>query len=125
MHRSRVWGVIIDCDDLTAGVDFWTRALGVAVQNEEDPYVSLQPTSAGLRIALQRVPEEKLAKSRLHLDIETDNVEAEVKRLTTFGARAQAQIGSHWTMVDPCGNEFCVVPIQSNDFPAAANTWGT
>ncbi len=124
MHRSRVWGVIIDCDDLSAGVDFWTRALGVAVRHEEDPYVGLEPTQAGLRIALQRVPEEKLAKTRLHLDIETDNVDAEVERLTALGARARVQKEGHWTMLDPCGNEFCVVPIQSNDFAASAHPWG-
>jgi hypothetical protein len=123
MHRSRVWGVIIDCDDLTAGVEFWSHALGVAVHSKEEPYVSLEPTSAGLRIALQHVPEGSLAKTRLHLDIETDNVEAEVERLTTLGARAQAQIGSHWIMVDPCENEFCVVPIQSDDFPASSHSW--
>jgi Glyoxalase-like domain len=69
MHRSRVWGVIIDCNDLTAGVQFWTQALGVGIQSEEDPYVNLEPTAAGLRVGLQRVLEGKVAKSCLHLDI--------------------------------------------------------
>jgi predicted enzyme related to lactoylglutathione lyase len=123
MHRSRVWGVIIDCEDLTAGLQFWAQALGVGVQSEEDPFVNLEPTAAGLRIGLQRVPEVKAAKTRLHFDIETDNVEAEVKRLARLGAQPQTQMGNWWIMEDPRGNEFCVVPIQSDDFPASTHSW--
>lgn len=123
MHRSRVWGIIIDCDDLTAGVQFWARALGVGVQSEEEPYVNLEPTPGGLRVGLQQVPEGKVAKTRLHLDIETDNVDAEVERLAALGARVQGRMGSWCIMEDRCGNEFCVVPIQSDDFPASTHAW--
>ncbi len=126
MHRTRVWGMVIDCDDIDAGVRFWSGALGIAARPNDDPndpYVALAEPVGGLRLLLQRVPEPKASKSRLHLDIETDDVEAETRRLEGLGARRQALVEKWWIMEDPCGNEFCVVPIQSDDFPTATRTW--
>jgi predicted enzyme related to lactoylglutathione lyase len=123
MHRSRLWGAVIDCQDLEAGVAFWSAALGVGVKNRNDPYVSLQPTPAGHRLVLQMVPESKTAKTRVHLDIETDDVEAEAQRLEALGARRREMIEGWWVMEDPCGNEFCVVPVQAEDFPKHTRAW--
>jgi hypothetical protein len=75
--------------------------------------------AGGLDLALQRVHDA----SRVHLDIETDNVEAEVQRLEKLGARRKASIQTWWVMEDPCGHLFCVVPAHSDAFAAPAQVW--
>ena len=123
MHRSWLGAIIIDCDDLDRGVAFWSGALGAGIGHREDPYVVLDARPGGLSIGLQRVPEPKTAKSRVHLDMQSDDVEAEVARLEALGARRQARAESWWVMEDPCGNEFCVISGRREDAPEGARTW--
>lgn len=118
-HQSRVGSIGIDCDDLAAGVAFWSAALGLEPAAEDGGYVDLRGDVGGLRVFLQRVPEPKSAKSRIHLDIETDDVEAEVARLVALGARR----GGAPVLYDPCGNEFCVIEPETPGFPERAMTW--
>jgi hypothetical protein len=124
MHRSRLCAIMIDCsaDTMDAGVAFWQQALGGTVRRSEDatsPYVALENGTSGLQLGLQRVHDT----SRIHLDIETDNVEAEVQRLEALGARRKAQIDAWWVLEAPSGHLFCVVPAQSNAFPAQTPVW--
>src|SRR5262249_30418631 len=83
------------------------------------PYVTLEGGAGGLQLYLQEVHDA----SRIHLDIETDNVEAEVQRLEQLGARRKASIQTWWVMEDPCGHLFCVVPEHSEAFAAQAHVW--
>ena len=128
MHRTRIGSLVIDCHDMVAGFDFWKAALD-AKEIEGDPrseysYVSLGHVVGGLRLLLQRVPEQKTAKSRLHLDIETDDVDAEVARLTSLGATVSERPGDgDAVMLDPNGNEFCVINPETPGFPAGTITW--
>ncbi len=72
MHRSRLGSVIIDCEDLEACVRFWSGALGVEPERDPEDGVYVGLTAPGGRhIFLQRVPERKTAKTRMHIDIET------------------------------------------------------
>lgn len=124
MHRSKLCTIMVDCNAATwdAAVTFWGAALGRRILRSDDPtdpYVTLEGGAGGLRFELQRVQDT----SRIHLDIETDNVEAEVLRLEALGARRHAQIESWWVMHDPAGHLFCVVPPQSPDFVSQAQTW--
>jgi hypothetical protein len=123
MHRSRLQTVVVDCDDIEVGRQFWTQALGAGVRGSDDTYVLLEPVCGELRFLLQRVPEPKTAKSRVHLDIESDNLDAEVTRLEALGARRVGFVEHWWVMLDPCGNEFCVVPARSEWFEKSARTW--
>ncbi len=124
MHRSRLQTVVIDCNDLEASSSFWATALGTEVASEaEPPYRALRAMPGGLRILLQEVPEPKTAKSRIHLDIETDDVEAEVRRLEALGASRQQKVQHWWVMLDPSGNEFCVVPAAPDGLGDDAATW--
>ena len=92
MHRSQLAGFIIDCqtDDLDAAAGFWSGALGFAVRpsaaNEDAGYALLDSESSGLHIEVQRVDHP----SRVHLDIETDDIEAEVRRLEKLGRKTTA-----------------------------------
>lgn len=124
MHRSRFCSILLDCsaDTMEAGVRFWQHALGLAIRQPQDPtspYVTLEGGANGLQLMLQQVQDT----SRIHLDIETDNVEAEVQRLEQLGAQRKAYIQEWWVMEDPCGHLFCVVPVQSGDFHAQAHVW--
>ncbi len=61
--------------------------------------------------------------SRVHLDIETDNIEAEVERLEKLGAKRVVKIHSWWVMEAPTGQRFCVVNIKRSEFATEANLW--
>lgn len=113
MHRSRLAGFIIDCrtEHLDAAAQFWSAALGLPVLGDDGPrYVRLDGAAHGLSIEVQQVDHE----SRVHLDIETDDVEAEVRRLETAGALRQHQGPRWWVMQAPTGQRFCVVQAREN-----------
>jgi predicted enzyme related to lactoylglutathione lyase len=125
VHRSKLCGFIIDCQvtDLPAAAGFWSGALGMPQRElpgaEGDSYVRLMDERQGLHVEVQRVDHP----SRVHLDIETDDIDAEVRRLEALGARRVAQIRSWWVMEAPTGQRFCVVRRSSPDFDAKANAW--
>ncbi|MEM8533745.1 MAG: VOC family protein [Chloroflexota bacterium] len=124
MHRSRLSTILIDCsyDTMNASVHFWGHALGVSPThsgNASDSYVALEGGSSHLSLELQQV----YAPSRIHLNIETDNIEAEVARLEQLGATRVKQVETWWVMRDPSGHLFHVVPVQSDDFAATAQQW--
>ncbi|HEX5314010.1 MAG TPA: VOC family protein [Gammaproteobacteria bacterium] len=125
MHHSRLAAVLIDCrgEDLDAAGDFWSRALGYAqkVGDTVDPerYRVLATPDHQLRCEVQLVAHD----SRVHLDIETDDIEAEVSRLQALGAREAQRIASWVVMEAPTGQRFCVVRPQRADFPRGANRW--
>ena len=123
MHRSRLAGFIIDCDcdDLEAAAGFWSGALGYREIPDADDtkYVTLKTSDDELYIEVQKVNHE----SRVHLDIETDDIEAEVLRLEKLGARRVEQIKPWWVMEAPTGQRFCVVNPQKKSFEALANKW--
>lgn len=122
MHRSRLGAIIIDCqtDDLNEAVAFWGRALGYSVcETDDENYVTLETGPNELQIEVQRVDHP----SRVHLDIETDDVEAEVRRLEELGAKRLEQVKSWWVMEAPTGQRFCVVKPQRSEFASEANVW--
>ena len=103
MHRSRFGGIIIDCetDDLDAAADFWSAALGYPRKSDDgdDLYKSLVPHERETYVEVQKVSHP----SRVHLDIETDDIEAEVLRLESLGATRIEQIKDWWVMEAPTG----------------------
>ena len=124
MHRSRLAAIVIDCrtDNLGRETEFWSAALGLAVRDRPEgtpPYATLDTAATEPKVLLQQVEHE----SRVHLDIETDDIEAEVKRLEALGATRVAQVRTWWVMQAPSGQRFCVVRPQRSDFPAGAREW--
>jgi len=124
MHKSRLAGFIIDCDtdDLPAAAAFWSAALGMRTQRlgaGEEKYVGLKGVTHGLHIEVQQVEHA----SRVHLDIEADDVDAEVARLELLGARCIERVKSWCVMEAPTGQHFCIVRNDSDDFDDAANIW--
>lgn len=126
MHRSQLAGFIIDCqgDDLDDAAEFWSQALGLDPVPEDDPaesaYVMLKTRPEEVHIEVQKVDHP----SRVHLDIESDDIEAEVARLEQLGATRVADIRRWVVMEAPTGQRFCVVsPVRAN-FDRDANRWG-
>ena len=125
MHRSRLAGFIIDCktDDLEQAAQFWAAALGYQLRpKSEEPsplYRCMQTEDLGLHVEVQTVEHD----SRVHLDIESDNIEAEVKRLEALGAKRVGNVHTWCVMEAPTGQRFCIVRPQNKNFAATANEW--
>ncbi len=122
MHKSRLSSVIIDCQDadIDAAGRFWSEALGRPLAApDDDNYRSLEDRAGQPVVQVQRVAHP----SRVHLDIETDDIEAEVARLEALGARRVEKIRTWWVMEGPTGQRFCVVRPQRGALGAHANEW--
>lgn len=125
MHRSQLAGFIIDCEggDLDAAAHFWGQALGyehkLLAGPDEDDYRELDTGPNGIHIEVQRVDHP----SRVHLDIETDDIEAEVERLEALGAKRLKKVKTWWVMEAPTGQRFCVVRVQRDNFADTARRW--
>ena len=125
-HRSRLAGFIIDCKrgSLESSAEFWSQALGLQVQdyNEggEGRYAPLSDGPGGLHIEVQKVSHP----SRVHLDIETDDIEAETSRLEKLGARCIEFVRERWWVMEaPSGHRFCVVPMPKQSTRQEPNLW--
>ncbi len=125
MHHSRLCAVLIDCKtpDLEEAAHFWSAALGRPVDRAHPGtrgnYVMLETPSDEPIVQIQRVDHE----SRVHMDIETDDIAAEVGRLTKLGAVVVDRLERWVVMQAPTGQRFCVVRIQRPGFPKNANRW--
>jgi hypothetical protein len=125
MHKSKLAGFIIDCrtDDLATAAGFWGAALGMTVGelpgSEGKLYKRLDGDPHGLHVEVQKVGHP----SRVHLDIEADDVEAEVRRLEKLGAKRLETVRTWSVMEAPTGQRFCVVRASSPDFDRQATTW--
>lgn len=126
MHHSRLCTVVIDCqtDDLKDAAAFWSRALNKRIatvdQDGDGRYAELVTEQDEPIILLQRVDHE----SRVHLDIETDDLDAEVARLEGLGAIRVAYVRDRWwVMQAPSGHRFCVVRPQRKTFGPHLNRW--
>jgi hypothetical protein len=126
MHRSRIGALFIDhpASSFDTSVRFWAAATGREPNTEKPakpPYTSLGYTHGDLLVELQRTGEG--TPPRVHLDIDTDDVEAEVQRLEGLGAKRLEQQGDFWQMIDPGGLVFCVIPPHTPDFAEQATVW--
>jgi hypothetical protein len=124
MHRSRLSTFVIDCQDQTieAATDFWARALGRAVGTvdlDSGNYRELVASPDEPMLLVQKVDHP----GRIHLDIETDDMDAEVKRLEALGARRVAFVHRWWVMEAPTGQRFCVVRPQRGPLDDRASAW--
>jgi hypothetical protein len=125
MHHSRFCAVLIDCK--TADVDeaarFWAAALGRPLDldhpSSRGNYRMLETPPDELIVEIQRVDHE----SRVHIDIETDNIPAEVQRLEWLGAKVVDRLERWVVMQAPTGQRFCVVKVQRPGFPKNAKRW--
>ncbi|WP_223643329.1 VOC family protein [Corallococcus sp. EGB] len=124
MHHSRLSTFVIDCkvEDLDAAARFWSGALGRALK-PVDPgsptYRELEVKDHEPMLLIQQVEHE----SRIHLDIESDDLDAELERLEALGAKRIAYVKRWWVMESPTGQRFCIVRPQRGPLEGRANVW--
>jgi predicted enzyme related to lactoylglutathione lyase len=123
---SLVDTLTFDCRDPRVLAAFWSAALGYRLEDADDEGASIVPAegAAGWTVDFFVVPEGKTVKNRLHLDLSPpQTMAAEVERLVAAGATVQGRVdegGSYWTvLLDPEGNEFCVLRGPADDPPRA------
>lgn len=122
MHKSRLSSIVIDCrtDDLESAARFWSQALGRPWKPDDDAkYIDIQTREDEPVVMVQRVDHA----SRVHLDIESDDIEAEVRRLEGLGAKRVAAIKTWVVLEAPTGQRFCVVRPQRGAIGPHANEW--
>jgi predicted enzyme related to lactoylglutathione lyase len=116
-YRNGEFVIVIDCSDLDQSARFWVGVLGYVAGPADSPtYRSLIPGDGqGIEVLLQRTPDDKRQKNRLHLDLRTASLEGEVERILVLGAslltgHPVTEHGWRWhILADPDGNEFCVL----------------
>ena len=125
MHRSRLCAVLIDCNttDVDAAARFWAEALGRPVDlkhaGSRGNYRMLESPPDEPIVQIQRVDHE----SRVHIDIETDDIPSEVARLAKLGAKVVERLERWVVMAAPTGQRVCVVRAQRPGFPKNAKCW--
>ncbi len=112
MDDIAIAGICIDCSEVRGLARFWCDALGYEAKHVEEGHALLRhPRGERPELFLQRVPEPKLVKNRVHLDLCARDEEAQAARLEDLGARRLRRCrgdGVWIVMADPEGNEFCV-----------------
>jgi predicted enzyme related to lactoylglutathione lyase len=105
--------VVIDCAHPRALAPFWVEVTGYRVRTDDEEWVSIGPPVGGVAIAFQKVPEPKVGKNRVHVDLLADDVEAEARRIEALGGRrlwvSDDPDDVFIVLADPEGNEFCVI----------------
>ena len=121
-HRSRLGCIVIDCEAASVhqAAAFWAAALGGTIDIDEDGKYAEISDQGELKVLVQAVDHAP----RVHLDIESDDKEAEVARLEALGAKVVARIKRWIVMEAPTGHRFCVVNPQSEVFHARAKERG-
>lgn len=125
MHHSRLCALLIDCNtpDVDLAASFWAQALGRPIDlghpGTRGNYRMLETPTDEPIVQIQRVEHA----SRVHVDIETDDIPAEVARLERLGATIVDRLERWAVMQAPTGQRFCVVRIQRPGFPKNANAW--
>jgi predicted enzyme related to lactoylglutathione lyase len=130
-HRSRLCHVVIDCNDLDKATAFWAATLAATEEPIPEPsrqvYRRLKLPDSDIRVLLQHTADQKGSKERVHIDLETDDVEAEVQRLELLGAERwdhQQERGyDFWVLRDPWGNEFCVLETVFPELLQSRDPW--
>lgn len=114
MAVGRLSEVVIDCRDCERLALFWSEVLGGTPERESEEWVVVRTPDGSTPVSFQRVPEEKQVKNRVHLDIAVPDLEVAAARCVELGAtqltgRTGDPVGDFIVLLDPEGNEFCVV----------------
>ncbi len=125
MHKSRLGALVVDCqsESLFEYAEFWGAVLGSEPESQEGQinqrYIRLNGTPSEAQVILQKVDHP----SRVHFDIETDDIEAEVNRLLSLGAEVVERMEKWVIMEAPSKHRFCVIGPLRPDFEEKANVW--
>ena len=107
---GRLTDIVVDCADPEQLAAFWGPLLGVGVADRSESFVELDRLANGMGLGFQKVPEPKVGKVRIHLDLTVPDVDLASERVMALGGQRVADIKSWRVMTDPEGHEFCLLP---------------
>lgn len=123
MHHSKLSTFVIDCNgkSIEEATAFWSAALGrkVGADDSDPSYRQLEGSDDEPILLVQTVDHP----GRIHLDIESDDLEAEAARLEKLGAKRIQFFKRWWLMEAPTGQVFCIVNPQRGPIAGKANRW--
>lgn len=125
MHKSQIRTLVIDCPEQTwnQATQFWSQFLGFAPNTAVEPsdnYLALEGSLEKIRVLLQKVA----GPAEIHLDLETDDTDAELTRVTAIGAREKYPVKYWRVMETPSGHTFCILPAEKETgLTQHAQTW--
>ncbi|MEQ8480412.1 MAG: VOC family protein [Hoeflea sp.] len=123
MHKSRLSAIVIDChtDHVEQAAGFWSQLLGQPAHADEDGHrATIEASGSGVSLIVEAVRDE----ARIHFDIETDDLAAEIKRIEEIGGTKISVVDHAVIMEAPTGHRFRVSASTLNILPAGANVWG-
>lgn len=114
MAIGKLSEVVIDCRDTDHLADFWAAVLGGTPERESEQWVAVNMADGSTTVSFQWVPEEKVGKNRVHLDVLVTDLDEAADRCVALGAtrisgRQGDSLGDFIVLCDPEGNEFCVI----------------
>lgn len=114
MTVGKLSEVVIDCHDCDSLAEFWAAVLGGTPVRESAEWVAVKMADGSTTVSFQQVPEPKTGKNRVHLDVLVSDLEQGAARCVELGAtrisgRQGDALGDFIVLIDPEGNEFCVV----------------
>ena len=115
--------VVFDCADPQSLATFWAGVLGGEPRGRDDAWWYILPPGSS-QVSFQRVPEGKTVKNRVHLDVRVDDLGSAIRAAESLGARCTGGIhtgtaGSFQVLLDPEGNEWCLVVPAAPSTPTA------
>lgn len=123
MHKSRLSSIVVDChtDHIEQAAGFWSQLLGQPSHVEDDGHrATILAGDKGISLVIEAVHDE----ARIHFDIETDNLAAEIRRVEQLGGRKISVVDHTVIMEAPTGHRFRLTGPRSHALPSSGNVWG-
>ncbi|MDF1607572.1 VOC family protein [Hoeflea sp. YIM 152468] len=123
MHKSRLSSIVVDChtDHIEQAAGFWSQLLGQPSHVDDDGHrATILADDKGVSLVIEAVQDE----ARIHFDIETDNLAAEIHRVELLGGRKISVIDHTVIMEAPTGHRFRLTGPISHALPSSGNVWG-
>ena len=123
MHKSRLSAIVIDVhtDHIEHSAGFWSQLLGQPSHVDDDGQrATIMAAEKGVSLVLEAVRDE----ARIHFDIETDDLSAEITRIEALGGRKIGVVDHAVIMEAPTGHRFRLVGPNSHLLPSSGNVWG-
>lgn len=123
MHKSRLSAIVVDChtDHIEQAAGFWSQLLGQPSYADEDGHrATILANDNGVSMVIEAVRDE----ARIHFDIETDNLAAEIRRIEQLGGRKISVVDHAVIMEAPTGHRFRLTGPSSHALPSSGNVWG-
>ncbi|MGJ8569723.1 MAG: VOC family protein [Hoeflea sp.] len=123
MHKSRLSSIVVDChtDHIEQAAGFWSQLLGQSSYVDDDGHrATILAGDKGVSLVIEAVRDE----ARIHFDIETDNLAAEIHRIEELGGKKLSVVDHSVIMEAPTGHRFRLTGPHSHVLPSSGNVWG-